>query len=37
MDGDVPITITLPRDGAVLTGAADELVYLVLTYHFGAT
>ncbi len=29
--------ITLPRDGAVLTGAAEEFVYLVLTYHFGAT
>jgi hypothetical protein len=26
--------ITLPRDGTVLTGAAEELV---LTYHFGAT
>ncbi len=30
-------SITLPRDGTVLTGAAEELVYLVLTYHFGAT
>jgi hypothetical protein len=29
--------ITLPRDGTVLTGAAEELIYLVLTYHFGAT
>jgi hypothetical protein len=30
-------SITLVRDGAVLTGVAEELVYLVLTYHFGAT
>jgi len=29
-------SLTLPRDGTVLTGAAEELVYLVLTYHFGA-
>lgn len=30
-------SINLPRDGAVLTGAAEALIYLVLTYHFGAT
>jgi hypothetical protein len=38
LSGTVASTsITLPRDGTILTGAAEELVYLVLTYHFGAT